>query len=369
MIAFDFQFLKNISSLFILTVGAPFFAAVLYFGVFASDVYVSESQFVVRSPEKQAPAGLGILLRSTGIGSASDENLVAQKFLQSRDALRELNRGNAVAKAYGSKDISIFDRFNPLGWNGTFEKLYSYSRNYVVVEADTSSSITTLTVRAYSPAVAQEINERLLEMSEQLVNRLNERARADLIRSAQKEADEASDKATSAALKLTNFRNAKGVVDPEKQAQVQLQMISKLQDEVIATKTRLAELRAFTPQNYQIPVLNNRVRELGREIDIQLGRVAGNQTSLSSVVGQYQRLQLESLSADRQLTAAIASLNEAKNEARRKHVYVERIAQPNLPDDAREPRRLRGILATLALGLIAWGVLSLLLAGVREHNA
>ncbi|WP_353208980.1 hypothetical protein [Sphingorhabdus sp.] len=362
------DYVKQAGWLFVATVIAPLLASLLYFGIFASDVYLSESQFAVRSPEKQATTGLGVLLRSTGIGSAGDENLAAQQFLQSRDALRALNRGNAVAKAYGSDDISIFDRFNPFGWNGSFEELYSYLRNHVRVEADPASTITKLTVRAYTPEDAREINGRLLEMSEQLVNRLNERARADLIRFAQKEADEASDKATAAALELSNFRNAKGVVDPEKQAQVQLQMISKLQDELIGTKTRLAELRAFTPQNYQIPVLNTRVRELGREIEIQLGQVAGNPASLSSVAGRYQRLQLESLSADRQLTAAMASLNEAKNEARRKQVYVERIVQPNLPDDAREPRRMRGILATLALGLIAWGVLSMLLSSVREHQ-
>ena len=48
--------------------------------------------------------------------------------------------------------------------------------------------------------------------------------------------------------------------------------------------------------------------------------------------------------------------------------YVERVAQPSLPDDALEPRRLRGILATFVIGLVAWGILTLLLAGVREHR-
>jgi capsular polysaccharide transport system permease protein len=39
-----------------------------------------------------------------------------------------------------------------------------------------------------------------------------------------------------------------------------------------------------------------------------------------------------------------------------------------LPDVAQEPHRLRGILATFVLGLVAWGILSMLLAGVREHQ-
>jgi capsular polysaccharide transport system permease protein len=368
MLSAVFEPLRRLGLLFALTVAMPFLAALLYFGVFASDVYLSESQFVVRSPEKQAPVGLGVLLSSAGVGSAGDESSAAQQYVQSRDALRELNRNDAVAKAYGRREISIFDRFNPLGWSGTFEDLYRYFSKHVEVEAERASAITKLTVRAYSAEDARKINQRLLELSEDLVNRLNERAQADLIRYAQKEVDEAEERAANAAVELAKFRNARGVLDPEKQAQVQLQMISKLQDELISTKTRLAELRAFTPQNSQIPVLNTRVRELSGEIDEQLGLVAGSNKSLSSVAAQYQRLQLESQFADRQLTAAIASLNEAKNDARRKRVYVERIVQPNLPDEALEPRRIRGIFATLVLGLIAWGVFSLLLAGMREHN-
>jgi capsule polysaccharide export protein KpsE/RkpR len=72
--------------------------------------------------------------------------------------------------------------------------------------------------------------------------------------------------------------------------------------------------------------------------------------------------------ASKRLAAAMVSLQDARNEALHQQAYIERIAQPNLPDEALEPRRLRGILATLALGLMAWGVLGMLLAGVREHR-
>ena len=197
---------------------------------------------------------------------------------------------------------------------------------------------------------------------------MNQRGRADLIRYAKQEVDEAKNEARAAALALSAYRNQEGVVDPEKQATVQLQMISKLQDELIATKTQLIQLRAFTPDNPQIPVLDKRVDALDKEIEGQLDQVAGSRKSLAATVAQYQRLQLESTFADRQLAAAMTSLQDARNEARRKQAYVERIVQPNRPDDPLEPRRLRGILATLALGLAAWGILTMLLAGVREHK-
>jgi capsular polysaccharide transport system permease protein len=64
----------------------------------------------------------------------------------------------------------------------------------------------------------------------------------------------------------------------------------------------------------------------------------------------------------------MASLEQARNEAQRKQLYLERIVQPNKPDIAIEPQRIRSILTTFVVGLIAWGILSILVAGVREHH-
>ena len=146
-------------------------------------------------------------------------------------------------------------------------------------------------------------------------------------------------------------------------------MVSKLQDELIGARTQLQQLRAMAPENPQIPILEVRINSLSREIDEQLGLVAGSRRSLSATAAQYQRFELEREFADRRLAAAMNSLEEARNEARRKQAYVERIVQPSLPDEAQEPRRLRGIFAAFVLGLVAWAIISMLLAGIREHHA
>jgi len=359
---------RSSGPLFWATVVIPTFLATLYFGLFASDVYISESQFVVRSPDKPAQTGLGLLLKSSGFANAGDEIYSAQNYVLSRDALQALNARNDFARAYGNSQVSIFDRYNATGMSGTFEDLYKYYGKKVDVEHDASSSIVTLTVRAYSSRDAHRFNERLLEMAESTVNKLNTRGRQDLIRFAQTEVDEAKRNVQNAALALSAYRNKQGVVDPEKQATIQLQMISKLQDELISTRTQLRELRAFAPQNPQIEVLETRRQGITLEIDEATGLVAGVRGSLSSQAAQYQRLQIDNQFAERQLASAMTSLEEARNEARRKQAYVERIVEPNAPDAPLEPRRLRGIFSTFVLGLAAWGILSMLLAGMLEHK-
>lgn len=360
--------LKKVDRLLLLAVIGPTLIAALYFGLIASDVYISESRFVVRSPEKPAASGLGVILKSAGFTNAGDEVLAAKDYITSRDALAVLNAKGRVAQIYGADHISVFDRFDPLGWDGTAEQLHKYFTGKVAVQYDTTSSITTLTVRAYRAEDAALLNRLLLEQSEELVNRLNERGRKDLIGYAQTEVDEAQQEASRAAMAMAEYRNRTGVVDPERQATVQLQMISKLQDELIGAKNQLYQLEATVPANSQIRTLKVRIAALTKEIDQQLGRVAGDRASLSATAARYQRLVLDRELADKRLGAAMTSLQEARNEARRKQAYVERIVQPNTPDKALEPRRIRGILATFVLGLIAWGVLGLLLAGVREHR-
>jgi capsular polysaccharide transport system permease protein len=354
--------------LFVLTVILPTLAAILYYGFIASDVYVSESQFVVRSPDKPTTSGIGVILKTAGFSNAGDEVYSAQSYVLSRDALRAINRNNDFRNAYSKPSISLSDRFNALGLDGSFEDLYRYYRKKVSIEHDSTSSISTLTVRAYTPEAAVKFNRELLELAEATVNRLNERGRQDLILFAQAEVDDATAKSRDAGLNLARFRNVSGVVDPEKQATVQLQMISKLQDELIASRNQLLQLRAFAPANPQIPVLRTKIGGLSRDIDVELNKVAGSSRSLSAAAAQYQRLQLESQVADKQLAAAISSLEDARNEARRKQAYVERIDQPNLPDSPLEPRRLRSIFAAFVFGLIAFGIVSMLLAGIREHH-
>jgi capsular polysaccharide transport system permease protein len=360
--------LRGPKFLFLLFVAAPTLIAIVYFGLLASDVYVSESKFVVRSPEKPAATGLGAaLIGATGLSGASDESFSAKAYVESRDALRSINKNEAFRKAYDSDNIWVGERFGSLGFNDSFEVLYKYYLTKVKVETDVPSSISTLTVRAYSAKAAHSINEQILRRAEGTINRMNERSRADLVKFALAEVEDAKDQSRRAGAALANFRNRYGVVDPEIQAAAKLEMISKLQDQLITARTQLNQLRRFAPKNPQIPAVETQIETITEEIAAQTSTLTGSNKSLAANTAEYQRLFVENEFTDKQLTVALASLQEARNDARRQQVYVQRIAQPNLPDSPIEPRRLRAILATFALGLVAWGIASMLVAGIKEH--
>ena len=358
----------RVNKLFVCLVVVPTALAVLYFGLLAHDVYVSGSQFVVRTVQRAMPTGLGSLLQSTGLTQGSEDVYSVEAFLTSRDALQSLEERHHLKRSFGSHKVDQLTRFDPLGWDDSFEALLRYYQKFIVnADLDSSSSIVTVTVRAFSAQEAHAINEDLLAMSEDFVNRLNERARRDLVRFATADVDSAEQQERAAVLALSKYRNNQSLYDPAKQSDLQIQEVGALQAELVATRKQLADVRAMARDNPQIPVLENRVRVLSGTIASEMAKVAGDRASLSSKVPQYEGITLDRDFAAKYLEVALDSLQQARANAMSQQLYIERIAQPNQPDVAIEPKALRNVAATLLLSLIVWALTSLLVAAVREH--
>ena len=361
------RFLKT-NTIFMLTVLIPTALAIIYYGLIASDVYISESRFVVRSPQRQATTGLGALLQGTGFARSQDDTYSVHDFVMSRDALKELDDQLKVRNSFSSKDADVINRFPGLDWDDSFEAFHRYYKKRVTIDYDTVSSISVLNVRAFTADDAKNINDLLLKMGERLVNNLNDRSRQDLIKVAQQEVSIAEEKAKTAALSLSAFRSNQSVFDPTGQSAAQLQSVGKIREELMSAEAQLAQLVQLSPNNPQLKVLRSRVESLRASAANEAAKVTGSGNSFASKATGFDRLTLEKQFADRQLAAAFSSLESAKSEAQRKQLYLERLVQPNLPDMAVEPRRIRSVLMIFALGLIAWGVVSLLVASVKEHS-
>jgi capsular polysaccharide transport system permease protein len=354
--------------LFVAVVVAPTVAAVLYYGLIASDVYVSESRFLVRSPQHQTPSGLvGQLLQGGGFSHSQDDTYAVRDYILSRDALKELDEKLAVRRTYSESGIDVFNRFAGFSWSKSFEDFFRYYGKHVAVDYDSVSSISVLTVRSFSAEDAHKINGLLLDMSERLVNTLNNQSHQDLINLADNEVELASEKAKKASLALLNYRSAHSIFEPDRQAALQLEGVAKIQQELVSTEAELIQLKKLSPDNPQIPSLSSRAETLRSAIASEASKVTSAAGSFSARAPDFERLALDVEFADKQLGVAFAELETARSDALQKQLYLERLVQPSLPDKAMEPRRIRSVFTVLVLSLIGWGVMSLLIATVREH--
>jgi capsular polysaccharide transport system permease protein len=356
------------SGLFVAVVVLPTAASALYFSAVASDLYISESRFVVRSPSAPLTPGFAGMLQGVGLSRASDDALAIHDYVLSRDALRQLEANLGLSQSFGAASVDRLSRFGGIDPDRSFEALHRYYQRRVVIAVDGVSAISVLRTSAFSASEALRMNQILLEASEHLINQVNERSRLDTLRQATEELALAEKRSRAAAAAVAQFRSAKSVFDPDRQSALQLQLISKLQDELISSRTQLAQIKALARDNPQIAPLERKVEAIQREIAAETAKVVGPDQSLSGKSASFSILEIDRMLTDKQLAAALQYLEQARREALRKQLYLERIVEPSLPDSPVEPRRVRGVVATFALGLLAWGILSLLAAGVREHQ-
>ena len=364
--------IKKLPISFWLIVAIPTIISIIYYGFITANQYVSTSNFVVRSPQKSTSVtGISAVLQSVGFTSSQDDAHVVSQYILSRDAVKELDDKIDLRNKYKKTGIDFIGKFDPLSINNSLENLFEYYQNKVEVVIDSKSSISTLTVRAYDAKDAYAINSQLLDMAESLVNKLNQRGRSDTITYAESEVNSAQQRLQEAMLALVKYRADNKVVDIDKQAAIQLQMISKLQEQLIMVRSQLVQLRTITPQNPQIPILEEKERAIKKEIQTETNKATGgnNTNSLNEKSAEFETLTLNKEIATKQLTAALASLEQSKNEAMRKHLYLERISQPNVSDLSTEPKRIKGILSVFLFSLLIWFVWSLLSAGVKEHTS
>ena len=106
----------------------PVLLAAIYFGLAASDRYVSETRFIVRSVERPAAQGAAAYLQSVGITRANDEAFAMQDFVRSRDLMTMIGRKFDLRSIWGREDADWISRFGGLTGRTSEEALFERFR-------------------------------------------------------------------------------------------------------------------------------------------------------------------------------------------------------------------------------------------------
>lgn len=354
---------------FALFVLLPTFLATVYYGLIASDVYVSQSRFVIKSPGQRTPPNLTIasIVQTGGLGGGEEQARQVLEYLRSRDALRALQYRLPVREIYSNRGADFLSRFPQPFRDASFENLYRYYRSMLSADLDPESNLAVLEARAFTPRDARDINERLLRLGEQLVNRLNERSEGNAIREAQRRVQAAESRVRNARVALSAYRNREQILDPTKQAAGVLEISNKLVSEYAALQAQLSTMLSETPRHPAIPALRSRVAAVAHQIALQNGRAVGTPDALASKLGRYESLQVEQEFATEMLKASNAALEQARATAQKQQFYLERVVEPNTPDDPALPNRLTRILVIFAASLCLYFIGWMVVVGILEH--
>ncbi|GFM31469.1 Wzz/FepE/Etk N-terminal domain-containing protein [Novosphingobium sp. PY1] len=353
----------------VLFVIIPTLLAVIYYGFIASDIYVTEARFVIKSPnQKQSRvSSLANLIQTTGLSGGQEQTNEVLDYVHSRNALLELEQNTHIRDRYSSPLADPISRFPRPFMSGTFEDMFKYYQNMVDARLDTETGAAVLTVKAFTPQDAYQINRSLLDLSETLVNRLNQRVESQGVIEAQKQVDLALDRVKNARVALAQYRNSAELIDPAKQATGVLEISNTMIGQRAALQAQLETMQRLAPGNPSIPALRNRIAALSAQIASQEGRVVGSGSGIASKLGGYENLLTEQEFATENLNVANAGLVQARSEAQQQKFYLERVVNPNVPDKPLLPNRILSIItvagAAICLYFIGW----MLIVGILEH--
>jgi capsular polysaccharide transport system permease protein len=353
--------------LFLSVVILPTVIATIYFACIAADQYASETRFLVRSPQRASAGLISGFLQSTGFVRAQDDSYAITEFIKSRDAAARLVEKHQLREMFARPEADMISRFPRFWTDNTQEALFRHYLDFIKVQTDSASGISTLEVRAFRAADARSIALALLEEAEQLVNRLNSRARRDAILAAQGEIDIAERHYAEVQQQLTEFRNREAMIDPDKQAASILDLISRLSLEAVEKRARIFEIERQAPSSPQIPALKASILAVEDQIARERNRVAGGKTSIAPRLSDYESLLLQRELASRRISSATASLETARLDAQQQQLYIERIVEPHLPDHPRYPRSLFWIAMTFAIALSAYFIICALSRYLQDH--
>ena len=346
----------------------PTVAVFLYYLLWASPMYVSQTRFAIRSADSSG-GGLDIasaLLRSSS-STGADAHIVVE-YIQSLDIIHDIDKELGVDLHFSDKGHDVFSRLTN---NPTQDEQLRYWKWAVIPALDQDTGIITLETNAYSPEMAQKIAAAVLARSEALVNTMNLRAREDAVSLAQSEVQRAEARVRKAQEAMRNFRDAHTLLDPRVTAAGLQGVVTELEGEAVKLRAQLAEAQSFMRSSAPATkALQTRLKAVESQLDQEKQRLAGlrsQEGNLNAVVGEYEDLTIEAEFAQKQLVTAMSALESARVHEVAKSRYVVAFQQPTLPDESLYPRPFLFTAYVFIGALLLLGLGSLITASIREH--
>jgi len=321
-----------------------FFLPVAFAGVYlfliASDRYVAEAKFLVRSASSTGLESVSSMVGSRGLTRATDETFAVNEYIMSRDAMNLLLKEKHLGAVLARPEADFINRFPNFHSSDNKEQMYRVFKRMVSAYIDGGTGISNLEVVAFRADDARDIAAALLGYAEDLINRLNDRAHQDAVGYANTIVDRAQKQVSGVQARLTEFRNSSGMVDTSRESASALDAIARLSQEVAQIEASIAQQQALTPSSPSISTMREKAQSYRDEINREKLLVVGRDSSMATKLGGFEQLVLEREIAAKALASAENNRDRVRQEAEQQHLYLQVIVAPNTPDQAKYPRRL-----------------------------
>lgn len=359
---------------FIVLVLVPAMAGFVYFVFIASDQFTSETRFAVRAADdaaEQRPK-VGNLLASLTTSASSfaqQDAEIVSSYIRSRAIIEDLEGVIDVRAIFQRPEADFWAR---LPDDASAEVLRDYWLRMVTTYIENTSGIVNVKVRAFRREDALALAKAILAVSERLVNSISLRARADAMRRAEEEVRRADGSMRLALADLAHFRDAEGIIDPVKSADLTGQLLLELKQEKSKLETELfIASRSTGAEAPGVQSLRARLESVDAQIARLRAELAGKDQSsknLAAALARFEELEVKRQFAEAMYSFARDGLDRARIAAERQTIYVTVFVPPAMPEEVSYPLRLT-FSALIVIGLtIAWATCAMICASIMDHR-
>ncbi|MBX3684608.1 MAG: hypothetical protein KF909_00625 [Rhodocyclaceae bacterium] len=341
--------------------------AVVYWGLIASDRYVSEAHVVVDRTDLGGSQSLdfGALLTGT---KGNHDLLLLRDHLLSVDMLNKLDEKLDLRAHFSDTSHDPLSRM--WGEDTSLERFHEYYLSRVSADVDDFSGVLRIRVQAFAPEFAKAVSSELVAEGERFLNEIAHRLARDQVLFIEEQVEQMGQRVRKTRGALVQFQNSKGLVSPQGAVETLAAITARIEGQVSELKAkRQAMLGYLSPNAPDISQVDFQIKALEqqkKEEELRLTSTKGQ--ALNRVVEEYQRLQLEAEFAQDVYRTAIVALEKGRVEATRTLKKLTIVQSPTLPEYPLEPRRIYNIVVFALGALLLAGIAHLLGAIIRDHK-
>lgn len=343
--------------------------AIFYWGVIASDRYVSEAHVIVQRTDMANSQSVDFSSLISGVagGNHADQFLL-RDYLLSVDMLKKLDARLDLRGHYGDRRYDLLSRM----WS-VDEKLELFHRYYlsrVSIDFDERAGILVIKAQAYEPELATAITSMLVEEGERYMNELAHRLANEQVRFLEQQVEQRNLEARLAREKVIEFQNSNGMVSPQGTVEGMMSTINKLEARLTELKASRSTMQGYLSRKAPAVVkINLEIEAIKKQIEQERSRLAAPAgKSLNIAVDEFQRLQLSAEFAEDVYKTALVALEKGRVEATRIIKKVSILQAPTQPQYPLKPRRLYNLVVFILGATMLAGIIHLLAAIIRDHK-
>ena len=343
--------------------------AAIYWGLIASDRYVSEAHIVIQRTDQINGSSPDLIGAIGAVSSSSHvDQLLLRDYLLSVDMLKKLDAKLDLRAHFSDPRRDPISRM----WleDISLEWFHRHYLSRISVDFDDVAGTLVIRAQAYDPDTARAIVAMLVDEGERHMNALANnlaRARVDFLEA---EVTEMNQRLVRARQTVLEFQDREGLVSPQGTVENFTAIVNRLENELTDLTTRRAAMLSYLmPKSPSVVELNQQIAAVKKQIEKEKSRLTSpKHKTLNRTVEEYQRLQMNAEFALDIYRTALAGLETGRVEATRTLKKVSILQSPFQPEYPVEPRRVYNTIVFTLVALLIAGLVHLLGAVIRDHQ-